>query len=407
MSAAQPVTDARQASTEHLPDLPLPEAYGSTKSEGSKMKKSRGLIGLTVAAALLLSGCAGSSGDAPSEEDGDGVSAELIESLGGQEQYDRLMALYEEAVAAGQTKVTLYGPEVVNQTPVLAEAWSQVFPEITLEGVHMLGAQAADRLRAEAETGNGIGDLYVSGPATMATNEQYFAELETFAGAEIGEEWRGGKGFVTVALTPFAIAYNTQSVAEDEIPDSWDIAFDPDWQGRLSLPDPSAGIALEAISALLYSDVWTEADLEAFAGNGQTVVPLSNFNGPLTNVAQEQSDAALWVSTPQIQEAIGSGAPVGLAFPLSSSNMVAREMVGLIASAPSPIAAELYANWRLTEHGADAVAEYGQYSLVEGADAPDGLPELGEVDLLPTVPYGELLPTLQQRAPLIKQLFGL
>jgi iron(III) transport system substrate-binding protein len=365
-------------------------------------------IAVVVAAgtALGLVGCSSTPTESPAETTS---ASGLVEALGGQDQYDKLMALYEEAVEAGQTKVTVYGPEAAQQTPVLEEAWAQAFPKITLEGVQITGAQAAERFRGEAATGQGVGDVFVGGPgpALQPPNLDFFVDLETFAGSEIGDEWRGPKGLVTVGLTPFSIVYNTNAVKKSDVPTNWDDVLDSDWADRLSVQDPSTSIGLDTINSLFHNEIWTEKSVTALAANTPTIVPMTNFNGALTNVAQGMSDAAFWVSIPQIQTAIDSGAPVAYAFPMEKNNVVAREMIGLLGSSPSPLAGELYANWRLTKAGGDALASYGMYSLVEGVKGPKGLPAIDSIDLLPAVPFVELMDGFTQRVPLIKKAFGL
>ena len=318
-------------------------------------------------------------------------SAEAVAKMGGQQQYDKLQTLYQQAVKAGEKKVVIYGPEAATLTPELQKTWQTYFPDLTLEGVQQFGPTLQERIRAEHATGKGIADVVESGSSDyVKAAAGTFGELQTFTGREIDDKWRGPHGVVAVGLIPFAFVYNPNKVKVDELPTTWDDLTDSRWQGRLAISDPSSGVMLTTFTAMLHQKIWTAANLNALAATNPQIVPPTNFNGALTSVAQGQRDGAYWISIPKAIEAIDKGAPVKYLFPMKDDNVVAGIYAGVLASAPHPTAAQLYANWRLTTSAADAAAVKGFYSLVKDAVPAQGLPAVQPEEFMPPVPFDQL-----------------
>ena len=95
-----------------------------------------------------------------------------------------------------------------------------------------------------------------------------------------------------------------------------------------------------------------------------------------------------------------------MVFPMAENTVVIPEYSGLLAAAPSPLAAERYLNWRITIAGGDAAAKYGFYSLIEGTQPPAGLPAYGTFDVLPDVPLPEFRDSWGQTIELMLSLFS-
>lgn len=367
----------------------------------------RKLLGFVIVPLVtsILAAC-GSSGTSSTPTAPQAGSSDAIAKMGGQQQYDKLQALYQEATQAGEKKVVIYGPEAASLTPELQKTWRTYFPDIELEGVQQFGPTLQERIRAEHATGKGIGDVVESGSSDFVQPAAgTFGDLKTFTGSEIGDTWRGPYGVVAVGLIPFAFVYNSSAVKADELPTTWDDLADSRWQSRLSIPDPSSGVMLTTFTALLHQKTWTEANLKALAASKPEIVPPTNFNGALTSVAQGQRDGAYWISIPKIAEAIDKGAPVKYVFPMKDDNVVAGIYAGVLSGAPHPTAAKLYANWRLTTSAADAAAVKGFYSLVKDAVPAQGLPPMQSGDFLPPVPFEQLPAAYKVSNAAIKSAF--
>ena len=249
-------------------------------------------LGAFAALALVLTGCAGdANSDGASSEAPELSAEEVVERLGGQEAYDEFMALYQEAVDAGQTTVTIYGPEGVGLVETVQAEWKSLFPEITLVAEHINGAALVERVAAEATTGQGTGDVVSGGVPNVMAVQENLAEFAPFAGGEIGPEFRGPNGIVVTAQVPFAFAYNTNLVSEDQLPEVWSDLLESEWgDGRLSMADPTNPTPAAYMMNMMRVDgVWGEQDFAALAGNKPTLAPGNNINGPLNNTAQGQS----------------------------------------------------------------------------------------------------------------------
>lgn len=364
------------------------------------------MAAIGLVAALALAGC-GSTRTPSSSNAATTPGIDAVAALGGQKQYDRMMSLYKEAVDAGESKILIYGPEAASLTPVLQKSWKMLFPKIKLEGSQLIGPVLAERMRAENVSGKGIGDIVESGSSFVPGHEEELADIKTFAGSEIQEQWRGPKGVIAVGLLPFGFVYNPAVVAKKDLPQDWADLLTPAWKDRLSIPDPrTGGVMFTSLTAMLQKGIWSRSEVEKLAALKPVIVPPTNFNGVLTSVAQGQRAGGFWVSMPQIREAKGKGAPIDFVFPVKKNNIVGGLFAGVMKRAPSPHAAELYLNWRLTLSGAAASADYGLYSLIDNAPKPRDLPALKPEDFLQPVPFSKLSGAYKESLQIINAAFG-
>src|ERR1700761_1747694 len=126
------------------------------------------IAGVTVGLAAVLATACSSSGSSTST--GTGASTGSSSSTGSPAdlgpQAAALKALYNKAVAAGQTSVVIYGPSSGTDQQEYA-AFKAAFPKITVSGVPVVGPPMDAKLSAEVSSGKHIGDIAYTGSTNM------------------------------------------------------------------------------------------------------------------------------------------------------------------------------------------------------------------------------------------------
>ena len=213
--------------------------------------------------------------------------------------------------------------------------------------------------------------------------------------------WVGTSGRVRV------LAYNTDAVAEEEVPQSVLELTDSAWEGRVGLPPTNASFqAFVSAMRLTEGDDATREWLEGIAANdpklyesnsqvlealaaGEIDVGLVNHYY-LSLLKAEQPDA------PVENHYFGGGDPGGL---------VNVAGAGIVASTDQPGEAEQFVEYLLSDAGQRFYAEEAEeaeYPLVDGVEPPSGVPPLESLEG-PEVSLGELGAMLESTLQMISE----
>ena len=213
--------------------------------------------------------------------------------------------------------------------------------------------------------------------------------------------WVGTSGRVRV------LAYNTDAVAEEEVPQSVLELTDSAWEGRIGLPPTNASFqAFVSAMRLTEGDDATREWLEGIAANdpklyesnsqvlealaaGEIDVGLVNHYY-LSLLKAEQPDA------PVENHYFGGGDPGGL---------VNVAGAGIVASTDQPGEAEQFVEYLLSDAGQRFYAEEAEeaeYPLVDGVEPPSGVPPLESLEG-PEVSLGELGAMLESTLQMISE----
>jgi len=304
-----------------------------------------------------------------------------------------LQTLYKKAVAAGQTKVVIYGPSAGIDAP-LYKAFEKQFPKIAVSGVPVVGPPMTAKLQAEFSSGKHVGDIaYTGGPNMMeyaARNWLVSYKPPTapaasrMAPANIGPH----DDFYGITVTVFGSVYNTSAVKTP--PSTWKaIENVTQWKNKVVMTSP-AGIGdsedLFAHTALVPALSKLETVLKA---EGVELLPGSDLTGPVTAVASGSKALAIGQPYNFYIPAKAGGAPVAFKL-LKGDNYTTTLYMGVLKGAPDPLAAKLYEAWTLTSSAAKAIASEGTWSAVLANKPPEGMPALAKIHKVPTIPLGRI-----------------
>ena len=262
-------------------------------------------LGVPLAvSAILVTACSSSSSSTPSSSPvatattgatsaASAASTSAPGDLGPQKA--ALEALYNQAVAAGQTSVVLYGPST-GSDQTLYKAFAADFPKIAVSGVPVVGPPMDAKLAAEFSSGKHIADIAYTGDTDLVAYQANgwltkFTPITVSGPADLAPESVGpGDTFYGVTDAVAAIATNSNSSVP--VPQTWADLESPDYKGKIAMYDPTAvGLAADNFAHLdlIPADKGLMAGLKA---NDVQLFPSSNITGPLTAVAQGAKSVA-------------------------------------------------------------------------------------------------------------------
>ncbi|MCS5734516.1 ABC transporter substrate-binding protein [Herbiconiux daphne] len=372
-----------------------------------KRKKSLWLAAIP-AIVLLASGCAASGPDAggASSIGGELTSAD-DEALGGTDAVAELTKLYDAAIAAGQTTVTVYGPGEIDKVPVY-EKFAERFPGITVNGVFMVGPDYAAKLQGEVASGNHVGDLVQSGDTSVVDQipAGYFEKFDPVTAEGLGEDYKDSTDTVHAAsATAFGYLYNTDALSAEEAPAGWEDLLDPSLKGQFASDTVTHfGGGFSTLAHLNWDGRLGDDYLDQLGAQDFRMESNTALAG--TDVATGQAAVEPFYPLSYYLRDKANGAPVGFVFPTEGGVHISPHYLGLVKGAPNPDAAKLLMTWLFTPEGQQACADIGYYPLMPGAPGPEGYPAEEELDLFKPFPLEAVTDISNDNLDKVGQAFG-
>lgn len=255
---------------------------------------------------------------------------------------------WEDIVAAAKDEgsVTIYSSQGQTQLDELGAAFKDEYG-IDVEVVRGIDPELQPKIEAEKQTGKAVADIYISSlrPTQEAFAEQgyytapegtTFDELDVMQGDEIFD----------VDATVLTFAWNTD-IYSGKV-DSYEDLLDPAFKGKIGVPEPTSATFVDFY--LYLESLHGEEFVEKLAAQEPKIYP-----GALPAaeaLSSGEIGAAVYVE-PQVDQQ-EAGAPVDFGF--EPERWAAVFYGGILADAPHPNAAQLLADFMLTEKGQEAIA---------------------------------------------------
>lgn len=208
--------------------------------------------------------------------------------------------------------------------------------------------------------------------------------------------WVGTSGRVRV------VAYNTEALSEDELPDSiWDYAG-PEWRGRLGLAPTNASFqAMVTAMRLQEGDERTREWLEAIEANEPRI--LENNTQTLEAIAAGEIDAG-FVNHYYLYGLLDEqpDAPVANHYlePGDAGALVNVAGAGILRTTEQPEMAQRLVDYLLAEGQSYFATETDEYPLAAGVESESELPPLSDLHG-PDIALGALGPELEATLELL------
>jgi iron(III) transport system substrate-binding protein len=288
--------------------------------------------------------------------------------------------LYPAAKQEG--KLILYGVGTMDLFEPIRAAFASRFPGIEVQGVDQRGRETREKVVAEQQSQNYVGDVAISGTDTQAELAG-LGYTEAYQPVEIANAIPGlvpaGGLMNPRTITIFTIAINTNLVPPDQEPKTWMDALDPKWKGKVAMDDPRGsgpgGTIISGLDYLYGQDVEQKiADLKPF---------FAPQAGPIWT-ALDRGEYAIYLSGGHTDVISNrrAGAPVKQIDP---SDGVGVTPIGqsLLKNAPHPNAAKLWIEWSLSDEGQNLLAQQGYAVVRKGVKAAEPEANLEGVKFLP------------------------
>jgi iron(III) transport system substrate-binding protein len=311
------------------------------------------------------------------------------------------------AGSGGDGTLTVYS----GREEELVEPLFELFEEETGIDIEVRYGDSAELAATIAEEGeNSPADVFFAqDPGSLGSVEDELEPLSDGILGRVPEKFRDREGrWVGTSGRVRVIAYNTEALAEDDVPDSVYDLVDPRWKGKIGIAPTNASFqAFVTAMRLSEGDERTRTWLEALKANDPRsyekntpiveAVAAGEIELGLVNhyyvyvVREEKPDA------PVANHFLARGDPGAL---------VSVAGVGVLETADDPSAAERFIEFLLSPEGQRFYterAEEAEYPIVGDVDPRSGLPPLDELEG-PAVDLTALGPELERTLELLNEL---
>jgi ABC-type Fe3+ transport system substrate-binding protein len=254
--------------------------------------------------------------------------------------------------AKREGKVLVYGTDTPQEASVFHQAFQRRYPFITVEFTKVPTVVRFEKVLFSAKQGKPPADLVTA----IGGNTAAYADAGVLLDVSNLPIWSSyhdehklhGKYIAGPFTRHWGLGYNTNLVARNEVPVSWEDLLQPKWKGK---------VAANSISrSVTYTPLWyawgaerASKFLEGLVANGLLI---RKEGGDASLRLLEAGEYAILITAGDFQayEDQQKGAPVEW-FALDPVPTTSGGLMGALKDAPHPNALRIYVNWLLSEEG--------------------------------------------------------
>lgn len=285
------------------------------------------------------------------------------------------------AAAAEPAELTLYTSEPQEKIDEIISAFNEKHPEITVEVFRAGTGDLTARIAAEQKSGKIGADLLLA--ADAGTFEDYAAqdlllEYDSPEAANLDEGLVDPEHFyVGTRLIPTVIAVNTNAITDP--PKSWKDLTDPEYAGKIVMPNPDVSGAAAYNAAVWLDEPELGKDwLEGLAANKPLI---ADSNGPVSQAVANGSNPVGIVVDSLVRDLAAAGSPIEAIYPEEGVPFVSQP-VGIFADSEEPDAAKLLVDFLISKEGQEIAATQSYLPIRGDVTSPKGAPALADIKLL-------------------------
>jgi iron(III) transport system substrate-binding protein len=315
--------------------------------------KSRGLLIVLVAVALVLAGC-GSSPTAQAPSSGGDSTAGPFAKYTNLSGPDRTSKLLADAKAEGQVDIYTSNTDIDD----LVKAFEKTYPGIKVNAFRANSETVLQRIQQESSARRTANDIVDTDDFELdALNSQgLLANYQSPVRDSLRKDALF-PGWTATRFNAFVVGWNTKLVPAGQEPRSFEDLADPKWKGKLAmeLSDFDWYMSLHTYLTTKKGMSDTQADdlFRRLVANAK-VVKGHTVMGELLSAGQFAVALSIYSHTVD-KAAHEDGAPVAFR-PIVTPVILRPNGAGLMRDAKHPAAALLWMDWALTE-GQKPIAE--------------------------------------------------
>jgi iron(III) transport system substrate-binding protein len=276
--------------------------------------------------------------------------------------------------ACAEGAVVYYTGQPASDERLITAPFSKQFPCIKVSLISEVSGRLYERIRTEVSAGRTQGDvaLLTDPQVTQGLiNQKVLRNWTPPEAAAYPPEAKLENWWYAAIGTPFYPIYNTQLIPADQAPKDWKDLLAPQYKGKIATASISVG-GTGWLEFAFFRHVLGDDYLHAFMAQQPRLY--SSYTNAAVGVARGEFPLGVVASVNDYPIRTAQGGPIQPVFPPEGVPFIPFEMM-LLANAPHPHAAELFANWYLSKQGQTSlVNERGAYSLRADVVTPKGLP---------------------------------
>ena len=288
------------------------------------------------------------------------------------------------AAAEKEGQLVVYGGDI-SETPYQIKRFMEVYPKIKATFITAGGWQLYNRYMSEHSAGQAVADAFTNVEDTLLALDAagHLSEFKPEALKNFPADLQVGNS-VRTKLGYAALVFNTEQMKGLPVPDDWTSFATPpkSWEDRIAYVDPRGSSVAFMVLAALSQNYGEEKTRRIYEGlkNMRSEVSM-NTPGSVAKLVSGERPLMMYILTNHLGEALRKGAPLDFKIPTSGA-VPFYFSAGVLKNARHPNAAKLYIEYMLSE-GQDLIISRNEYSLRNGSPAPQGLPPLDKVKLMP------------------------
>jgi len=313
-----------------------------------------------------------------------------VTALGGQANADQLDALYQAAVANGETTVYVVGPSEPSRAAYYA-TFSARYPKIKVVGTQASGPTFDSKIRNEVASGQYQTDLVQGGDTSVAPQlaDGLYQAYTPFTTTNLDAIWSEPTGTLWAASGSVSgIVYNTNLVQAADAPKGWADLLNPAFKDKMTMDDPTKfGPTFGTFNKMIQDGRLGDDFVSKLYAQNITLNSQSQAADATVMTGQFAIEPIYPLDFFMTDKA--NGGPIEWVLP-NDGAQISPHYLGLMAHAPHPNAAKLLMNWSFTPEAQQGIASIGLYPLVAGEPGPNGLPSIDTIDLLKPIPLADI-----------------
>ncbi|OZG64923.1 ABC transporter substrate-binding protein [Bifidobacterium hapali] len=318
-----------------------------------------------LAALMVLSGCGNASANtntnSANNASGDTASSQTDTSVNG--------------------TITVYTSEPQNKLDALIKDFNEVVPNVKVQSFRAGTGDLNARIESEQANGGVKADILWAADASTFEKYKKSDSLAKYTPKEADKLIDGvtdADGYYTgTRVIPTVIAYNTNAIKT--APDSWKSLADPQYNGKIVMPNPSVSGAAAYNAAVWYLD--KNLGEQWFTELGKNKPVIADSNGPVSQAVASGTQPVGVVVDYLIRDLKTKGSPVAVAYPSEGVPFVS-EPIGIFKSTKNEKAAQAFIDYVLSVRGQKLAVKQNYLPVRNDAGSPEGAPELDKIKLL-------------------------